>query len=45
MVILNMGLFNQPEGITFMENGDLLISNEGQGKGPATLRRFGFNPE
>ena len=45
MVRLNMGLFNQPEGITFLENGDLLISNEGQGKGPATLRRFSFNPE
>jgi uncharacterized protein YjiK len=45
MVRLNMGLFNQPEGITFMENGDLLVSNEGQGKGPATLRRFSFNPE
>ncbi len=44
MVRLNMGLFNQPEGITFLENGDLLISNEGQGKGPATLRKFRYNP-
>lgn len=45
MVKLNAGLFNQPEGITFLDNGDMLISNEGQGKGPATLRRFSYNPE
>jgi len=40
MVMLNHTLFNQPEGITFLENGDMLISNEGPGKEPATLLRF-----
>jgi uncharacterized protein YjiK len=44
MVKLNAGLFNQPEGITFLENGDMLISNEGQGKGPASLRRLNYHP-
>jgi len=34
-------LFNQPEGITFLNNGDMLISNEG-GPGKATLLRFNF---
>ncbi len=34
-------LFNQPEGITFLNNGDLLISNEG-GSGEATLLRFNY---
>lgn len=34
-------LFNQPEGITFLDNGDMLISNEG-GAGRATLLRFNY---
>ena len=43
MVMLNHTLFNQPEGITFLENGDMLISNEGPGKEPATLLRFNYH--
>ena len=43
MVKLNHNLFNQPEGIAFLENGDMLISNEGPGKGPATLLRFNYH--
>jgi uncharacterized protein YjiK len=43
MVMLNHTLFNQPEGITFLENGDMLITNEGPGKGPATLLRFNYH--
>jgi hypothetical protein len=39
---LNPDLFNQPEGITFMKNGDLFISNEGKKKSP-TLVRFNYN--
>jgi hypothetical protein len=45
IIRLSPALFNQPEGITFLENGDLLISNEGLGKGPATLRWFNYKPE
>jgi SdiA-regulated len=40
---LNPLLFPQPEGITFLMNGDMLISNEGQGKRPATLLRFDYH--
>jgi uncharacterized protein YjiK len=40
---LNPKLFNQPEGITFMKNGDLFISNEGKKKSP-TLVRFKYEP-
>lgn len=40
---LNPGLFNQPEGITFMKNGDMYISNEGKKK-PPTLLRFRYIP-
>jgi len=36
---LDSELFKQPEGITFLNNGDMLISNEGQ-SGKATLLRF-----
>ncbi|MCX6260728.1 MAG: hypothetical protein NTY95_07815 [Bacteroidia bacterium] len=38
---LDPKLFNQPEGITFLNNGDMLISNEG-GSGNATLLRFNY---
>ncbi|MBN2666186.1 MAG: SdiA-regulated domain-containing protein [Bacteroidales bacterium] len=38
---LDKDLFAQPEGITFMENGDMLISNEGA-KGIPTIVRFNF---
>lgn len=34
--------FNKAEGITFFENGDMLITNEGQDKKP-TLFRFNYN--
>jgi len=39
---LDKDLFTQPEGITFMKNGDMFISNEG-GKAEATLIRFNYN--
>lgn len=45
MIRLNQVMFNQPEGITFLENGDMFISNEGFGKGPATLLRFNYKSE
>jgi hypothetical protein len=38
---LNPEIFNQAEGLTFFENGDMLISNEGQDKKP-TLLRFNY---
>lgn len=38
---LSGDLFRQPEGITFMMNGDMFISNEGAGKAP-TLVRFNY---
>lgn len=34
---LDPQLFNKPEGIIFLENGDLLITNEGQHKKPSLL--------
>jgi len=37
--LLDPALFNQPEGITFNEKGDLFISNEGEDK-PATILQF-----
>jgi hypothetical protein len=40
---LDPALFPQPEGITFLTNGDMLISNEGR-HGSATLLRFNFSP-
>ncbi len=38
---LDKDIFNMPEGITFFDNGDMLISNEGQNK-VATLLRFNY---
>jgi len=38
---LDSDLFRQPEGITFLKNGDMLISNESQNKKP-TLVRFNY---
>ena len=38
---LDSKLFPQPEGIAFMNNGDLLISNEGR-KDLATIVRFNY---
>lgn len=35
---LNATVFNKAEGLTFLENGDMLISNEGQQKKPTFLR-------
>ena len=40
-VILDPALFNQAEGIIFLSNGDMLISNEG-GNGSPTLLRFNY---
>lgn len=40
---LDPKLFIKAEGITFLENGDLLISNEGEDKKP-TLLQFDYNP-
>ena len=39
---LNQTIFKQPEGITFQENGDILITNEGQNKN-STLLGFKYN--
>lgn len=39
--LLDPELFNKAEGIAFLDNGDLLISNEGQTKKP-TLLRFNY---
>ncbi len=36
---LNSAIFNKAEGITFLDNGDMLITNEGQ-NGKPTLLRF-----
>lgn len=36
--MLDRGLFPQPEGVTFMGSGDMLISNEGAGGVPTLLR-------
>ncbi|MBI3518323.1 MAG: hypothetical protein HY062_03060 [Bacteroidetes bacterium] len=40
---LNPVLFNKAEGLSFFDNGDLLISNEGQAHQP-TLLRFNYKP-
>ena len=39
--LLNPDIFNKAEGITFMDNGDMIITNEGQNKNP-TLLRFNY---
>ena len=39
--VLDSGRFNKAEGITFFDNGDMLITNEGQDKKP-TLLRFNY---
>jgi hypothetical protein len=41
-VVLDSGIFRQPEGITFLRNGDMIVSNEGAGR-DATLLRFRWN--
>ncbi len=42
IIQLPIDLFPKPEGITFLPNGDMLISNEGKG-GQANLMRFCYN--
>ncbi len=39
--LLEEDMFNKAEGITFFDNGDMLITNEGQDKKP-TLLRFNY---
>ncbi len=39
---LDSDLFSQPEGITFLKNGDMLISNEGNKTRP-TILRFNYH--
>ena len=39
---LDKDLFPQAEGITFLVNNDMIISNEGRGK-EATLLRYSYN--
>ncbi|HYJ37834.1 MAG TPA: SdiA-regulated domain-containing protein [Chitinophagaceae bacterium] len=39
---LDSKLFKQPEGLTFTPGGDLLISNESAGIGPATILLFKY---
>ena len=38
MELLDPVTFNKAEGITFLENGDMLVTNEGQDKKPTVLR-------
>ncbi|MBN2534337.1 MAG: SdiA-regulated domain-containing protein [Spirochaetales bacterium] len=39
---LDKNLFQQPEGICFLSNGDMFISNEGRG-GKGTILKFKYN--
>lgn len=41
IIKLDSNMFKQPEGITFLENGDLLIANEGRG-GKANILQFKY---
>jgi hypothetical protein len=41
--LLDRDLFRQPEGIAFLPNGDMVVTNEGDGK-KATLLRFAMQP-
>ncbi|TAH40297.1 MAG: hypothetical protein EYC69_10810 [Bacteroidetes bacterium] len=41
MELLNPEIFNKAEGITFLDNHDMLITNEGQNRRP-TLLRFSY---
>ena len=41
---LKQSLFAQPEGLSFKENGNILISNEAKGK-QATIHEFKFNSD
>jgi len=45
MIRLNRALLPQPEGITFLGNGDMLISSEGAGRGPSGLIRYNYQAE
>jgi uncharacterized protein YjiK len=45
IVKLNPLLFLQAEGIAFFDNGDMVISNEGQPKLPANLQRINYHPD
>lgn len=42
LLALDPALFNKPEGLTFLPDGDMLISNEAQ-KGKPTLLLFNYN--
>jgi uncharacterized protein YjiK len=42
-IVLNTSIFKQPEGLTFMPSGDLLISNEFAGSGDANILIFQYN--
>jgi len=41
IIELDKKIFNQPEGISFSENGDMYISNEGK-KGKGNILKFNF---
>jgi uncharacterized protein YjiK len=41
---LNGKLFKQPEGIAFTASGDMLISNESAGNGPANILIYKYSP-